>query len=203
MPQWQWGPDRNPEPEQSKLLMPYFGQGTDGEKSACANRGTKTIGNIPVCALSSDAVSAFPGLAGFETLSAIVNLRAWTPCTSSCLLFFFFFSKKLKIKKNIKDKKHPNSFVNRVLLCRAFLSFCPPLSVFYSYRNFGWEREREKEREIYIDYSPHVHPMYHVPICSSLPKSDCFISGKQTRRLFAGLSQTRGSLLLQPGLSIR
>lgn len=67
--------------------MPYLGQGTDSERSACANRGVKTIGDVPVCALSSDAVSAFPEIAGVEMMSAIVNLKAWTPCTCLYLLF--------------------------------------------------------------------------------------------------------------------
>lgn len=80
------GPDRDPEPEQSNLLMPYFGRGSDAEKSACANSGVKTVGNIPVCALDSDAVPAFPDLVALQALGAIVNLKAWTPCTFSCLL---------------------------------------------------------------------------------------------------------------------
>lgn len=84
--------------------MPYLGQGTDSEKSACANRGVKTIGNVPVCALSSDAVSAFPSLAGLETLSAIVNLKAWTPCTFLCQ----FFQKKIE---NLKKKNFLPKFV--------------------------------------------------------------------------------------------
>lgn len=76
--------------------MPYYGQGTDSEKSPCENKGVKTVGNIPVCALDFDAVSAFPGLAGFETLSAIVNLKDWTPCTFLCLF--------------LKQKKTPEFF---------------------------------------------------------------------------------------------
>lgn len=79
-------PERDPEPEQSNLLVPYFGQGSEAEKSACANRGVKTVGNIPVCALDSDAVPAFSSIEGFQALSAIVNLKAWTPCTFSFLL---------------------------------------------------------------------------------------------------------------------
>ena len=80
------GPERDPEPERSNLLMPYLGQGSEAEKSACANSGVKTVGNIPVCALDSDAVPAFPGLMGLEALGAVVNLKAWTPCTFSSLL---------------------------------------------------------------------------------------------------------------------
>lgn len=81
MPKYYRG--QEPDPEQSNLLMPYFGEGPDADKSACANRGVKTVGNIPVCAFDSDAFSAYPGL---EALRAIVNLKAWTTCT-----FYVFF----------------------------------------------------------------------------------------------------------------
>lgn len=169
MPQWQWSPEQDPEPEQHKILMPYLGQGTDSEKSACANRGVKTIGNVPVCALSSDAVSAFPSLAALETLSAIVNLKAWTPCTFLCQ----FFQKNLKIWK--KFFFYQNSFVNRALLFRAFLSFARHYQ--FSTPIEFWLGEREREGDLYTLFPS--CSSYHVPIYSSIPKSDLSVSEKK------------------------
>lgn len=119
--------------------MPYFGQGSDAEKSACANSGVKTVGNIPVCALDSDAVPAFPGLVGFQALGAIFNLKAWTPCT-----FLFLFENVIpKIFLHMEIFSSQPSF-----LLPPTISFL--LSVFYSHWSFGFWRESERERDLYI-----------------------------------------------------
>lgn len=182
-------PGRDPEPEQSNLLMPYFGQGSDAEKSACANSGVKTVGNIPVCALDSDAVPAFPGLVGFQALGAIFNLKAWTPCK-----FLFLFENVIP-----KIFLHMESFSSQP----SFL-LPPTISFLLSLEFWLLEREWERKRSIYM-YSDFFFfvPCPSTPyLYSSVSKSDRLIS-KKTRRFPPGLSQTRSSLLLQPGLSTR